>query len=481
MKELILPILSNLLWINIILAIAVIVMERRNPTTTWMWITILVLLPGFGFFIYLWLGRSFKKRKKFENKFAKDRLQSRGLIGGKQIMHRDMDKQQIFPFNEYADMIEMHFRNGDAVLTTDNEFLPLFNGEEFFDMLFKEIENAKSSIYIQTYIMRSDKMGKKLCKILTNKAREGVDVKLLIDGMGSRRLHSSDIKKMREAGVEVEIFFPFFLSFVSPRINYRNHRKIYILDGKIGYLGGFNVGDEYYDGGKKWESWRDSVIKIKGSAVYMLKYRFILDFNFAAGNRHVKYEDELNEFHGSSACQIVTSGPDNEWPSIKDGFLKMISSAKESIYIETPYFIPDDSVLESLRVAILSGVNVKLLLPFKGDHPFVFWASLSFAGKILEAGGEVYFYKNGFQHSKVIIMDNKMVSMGTSNMDVRSFQLNFEANAFIYDEEIAKKFSEKFLQDIRENSYSLSYQEYLRRSNWVKIKENVSRLGSPIL
>lgn len=481
MKELILPILSNLLWINIILAIALIVMERRNPTTTWMWITILVLLPGFGFFIYLWLGRSFKKRKKFEDKFAKDRLQSRGLIGGKQIMHRDMDKQQIFPFNEYADMIEMHFRNGDAVLTTDNEFLPLFNGEEFFDMLFKEIENAKSSIYIQTYIMRSDKMGKKLCKILTNKAREGVDVKLLIDGMGSRRLHSSDIKKMREAGVEVEIFFPFFLSFVSPRINYRNHRKIYILDGKIGYLGGFNVGDEYYDGGKKWESWRDSVIKIKGSAVYMLKYRFILDFNFAAGNRHVKYEDELNEFHGSSACQIVTSGPDNEWPSIKDGFLKMISSAKESIYIETPYFIPDDSVLESLRVAILSGVNVKLLLPFKGDHPFVFWASLSFAGKILEAGGEVYFYKNGFQHSKVIIMDNKMVSMGTANMDVRSFQLNFEANAFIYDEEIAKKFSEKFLQDIRENSYSLSYQEYLRRSNWVKIKENVSRLGSPIL
>lgn len=481
MKELILPILSNLLWINIILAIAVVVMERRNPTTTWMWITILVLLPGFGFFIYLWLGRSFKKRKKFEDKFAKDRLQSRGLIGGKQIMHRDMDKQQIFPFNEYADMIEMHFRNGDAVLTTDNEFLPLFNGEEFFDMLFKEIENAKSSIYIQTYIMRSDKMGKKLCKILTNKAREGVDVKLLIDGMGSRRLHSSDIKKMREAGVEVEIFFPFFLSFVSPRINYRNHRKIYILDGKIGYLGGFNVGDEYYDGGKKWESWRDSVIKIKGSAVYMLKYRFILDFNFAAGNRHVKYEDELNEFHGSSACQIVTSGPDNEWPSIKDGFLKMISSAKESIYIETPYFIPDDSVLESLRVAILSGVNVKLLLPFKGDHPFVFWASLSFAGKILEAGGEVYFYKNGFQHSKVIIMDNKMVSMGTANMDVRSFQLNFEANAFIYDEEIAKKFSEKFLQDIRENSYSLSYQEYLRRSNWVKIKENVSRLGSPIL
>lgn len=481
MKELILPILSNLLWINIILAIAVIVMERRNPITTWMWITILVLLPGFGFFIYLWLGRSFKKRKMFADKFAKDRLQSRGLIGGKQIMHRDMDKQQIFPFNEYADMIEMHFRNGDAVLTTDNEFLPLFNGEEFFDMLFKEIENAKSSIYIQTYIMRSDKMGKNLCKILTNKAREGIDVKLLIDGMGSRRLHSSDIKKMREAGVEVEIFFPFFLSFVSPRINYRNHRKIYILDGKIGYLGGFNVGDEYYDGGKKWESWRDSVIKIKGSAVYMLKYRFILDFNFAAGNRHVKYEDELNEFHGSSACQIVTSGPDNEWPSIKDGFLKMISSAKESIYIETPYFIPDDSVLESLRVAILSGVNVKLLLPFKGDHPFVFWASLSFAGKILEAGGEVYFYKNGFQHSKVIIMDNKMVSMGTANMDVRSFQLNFEANAFIYDEEIAKKFSEKFLQDIRENSYSLTYQEYLRRSNWVKIKENVSRLGSPIL
>lgn len=481
MKELIIPILSNLLWINIILAIAVIIMERRNPTTTWMWITILVLLPGFGFFIYLWLGRSFKKRKMFEDKFVKDRLQSHGLIGGKQILHRDMDKQQIFPFNEYADMIEMHFRNGDSVLTMDNEFFPIFDGEEFFDMLFKEIENAKSSIYIQTYIMRSDNMGKRLCDILKKKAREGLDVKLLIDGMGSRRLHSSDIKKMREAGVQVEIFFPFFLSFVSPRINYRNHRKIYILDGKIGYLGGFNVGDEYYDGGKKWESWRDSVIKIKGSAVYMLKYSFILDFNFASGSKHVKYGDEINEFRGKSACQIVTSGPDNEWPSIKDGFLKMISSAKDSIYIETPYFIPDDSVLESLRVAILSGVKVKLLLPFKGDHPFVFWASLSFAGKILEAGGEVYLYKKGFQHSKVMIMDNKMVSMGTANMDVRSFQLNFEANAFIYDEKIARQFSEKFIEDIRENSYCLTFEEYKKRSNWIRIKENVSRLGSPIL
>lgn len=481
MKELIMPILSNLLWINIILAIVVIILERRNPTTTWMWITILVLLPGFGFFIYLWLGRSFKKRKMFEMKGIRDKLKSRGFLEERQHQLKKIEDNTLTPFEEINDMIEMHIRNGESILTSNNEIEPIFDGKEFFEILFTDILNAKSSIYIETYIMRSDNIGKRLCDALIKKSKEGIDVKLLVDGMGSRKLRTRDIKRMKEEGVEVETFFPFFLSFVSPRINYRNHRKIYIIDGKIGYLGGFNVGDEYYDGGKDWEYWRDSVVRIRGLSVDFLKYRFMLDFNFAAGKRQVNYLDEENEFEGNTPCQIVTSGPDSVWPSIKDGFLKMISTAKESIYIETPYFIPDDSVLESLRVAILSGVDVKIMIPFKGDHPFVFWASLSFAGEILEAGGEVYFYKRGFQHSKVIIMDGKVVSMGTANMDIRSFQLNFEANTFIYDEKIAKLFSDKFINDIKNNSDEITFEIYQKRGNWVKVKESISRLGSPIL
>lgn len=481
MKELIMPILSNLLWINIILAIVVIIMERRNPTTTWMWITILVLLPGFGFFIYLWLGRSFKKRKMFEMKGIRDKLKSRGFLEERQYQLKRIEDNTLYPYNEYDDMIEMLIRNGDSLLTTNNEIEPFFDGKEFFDTLFNDIENAKSSIYIETYIMRSDTMGKKLCDALIKKSREGLDVKLLIDGMGSRQLRSKDVKRMREEGVEVEVFFPFFLSFVSPRINYRNHRKIYIIDGILGYLGGFNVGDEYYDGGKDWEYWRDSVIRMKGSSVDFLKYRFVLDFNFAAGKRKVKYLEEENNFEGDTACQVVTSGPDSLWPSIKDGYLKMITSAKKSIYIETPYFIPDDSVLESLRVVILSGIDVKIMMPYKGDHPFVFWASLSFAGKILEAGGEVYLYTRGFEHSKVVIMDGEAVSIGTANMDVRSFGLNFEANAFIYDKKIAKLFSDKFIKDISHNSDEITLEIYQKRSNWVKIKESISRLGSPLL
>lgn len=477
-------ILSNLLWINTALAIVVMVMERRNTRSTWLWIMIMVLAPGVGFLFYLWLGRDFNKRNMFKDKEKIDSSTKKEHLDGNSDAILDLENEIAKkPYlNKYTRLIKMLYLNSLSRLTYNNEVESIFDGEELFDKLCEDIKNAKKYVYIQTYIMRSDDIGLKIVDLLIEKAKEGLDVKFLADGMGARTFRKKYLNKMREAGVEAEIFFPFFISFISPRINYRNHRKIFVIDGNVGYLGGYNIGDEYIDGGKDFDGWRDSAVRVVGPSVEKMQYRIELDFSFAAG-RDVKYSTPLKyeEKENGAPIQIVTAGPDSEWPSIKDGFLKMISIARKTIYIETPYFIPDDSVLESLRVAGLSGVDIRVMLPYKGDHPFVFWANLSYVGDLLNAGVKFYLYEKGFEHSKVMVIDDEIVTVGTSNMDERSFHLNFEANAFIYDEKIAKEFSEKFLHDIEHNSSEITEQIYEKRSKWVKVKENFSRLLSPLL
>src|SRR5699024_4986358 len=244
------------------------------------------------------------------------------------------------------------------------------------------------------------------------------------------------IKRLEESGGEVAIFFPTFVPSLNIRINYRNHRKICIIDGKEAYTGGFNVGDEYVGLSKKFGNWRDTHIKIKGSAVNSLQWRFSLDWKFASKKEipvnHSYLHDESK--NNNVGIQIVSSGPDSKWPSVKDGYMQMISNAAHKIYIETPYFIPDDSILEALRLAGLSGIDVRVMIPNKPDHPFVYWASMSYIGELLEAGVRFFTYERGFLHSKVVIADDFISSVGTANLDIRSFKLNFEVNAFIYDE-----------------------------------------------
>ncbi|MDO5716532.1 MAG: cardiolipin synthase [Tissierellia bacterium] len=475
-------ILASLLWLNIILAILVVVGERRNPKSTWMWIMTLVFLPGIGFLLYLWLGRDFRKQKLFSDKTAKDKLKATAIERLKQQLDSGSFVEEKETPQYIADLIRMHLLNSDSVLTKDNRFSPIFSGEENFKCLLEDIRNARRFIYFQTYIMRCDRIGNQLIDLLLQKKREGLDVKLLIDGMGGRGLRKKAIKRLREGGVETEIFFPFFIPYVSPRMNYRNHRKICVIDGEKGYIGGFNVGDEYIDGGKDFASWRDAALIIEGSAVRDLQLRFEMDFNFAAGGKRVEFQSIPNaSFEGKGLCQVVTSGPDSYWPSIRDGYAKMIMAAKKRIFIETPYFIPDDSILESLKIASLSGVDVRIMLPFKGDHPFVFWASLSFAGELMRAGCKCYLYQKGFQHAKVMIMDDTVVSVGTANMDVRSFSLNFEANAFVYDKETTQKFAQRFLQDLQDSCTEVTPEVYQKRGKRAKIKESISRLFAPLL
>jgi cardiolipin synthase len=256
-----------------------------------------------------------------------------------------------------------------------------------------------------------------------------------------------------------------------------------IIDGHIGYVGGFNVGDEYLGLDPKFGYWRDTHLRIQGPAVYAIQTRFILDWNQATHKRNISYLQEhfpKPVIKGDSSLQIVTSGPDSEWEQIKNGYIKMISTAKKTIRIQTPYFIPDASVLDALKIACLSGVDVNIMIPNKPDHPFVYWATMSYIGEMLSSGARVYIYENGFIHAKTIIVDHEISSVGTANIDVRSFKLNFEVNAFIYDTEIAQKLDEFFQNDIA-LSRELSLEAYHQRPRLIRFKESISRLLSPIL
>jgi len=266
-------------------------------------------------------------------------------------------------------------------------------------------------------------------------------------------------------------------------MNFRNHRKMVIIDGKIGYLGGFNVGDEYLGLNSKFGYWRDTHLRIRGMAVYAMQTRFILDWNQASHHHDLSYMPNLypeNVSHGNVDIQIVTSGPDSQFEHIKNGYIKMILSAKKSIYIQTPYFIPDASLLDALRIACLTGVEVNMMIPDKPDHLFVYWATLSYIGELLKVGAKVYLYNNGFIHAKTIVVDEEISSVGTANIDFRSFKLNFEVNAFLYDAGISKKLTDIFKEDMKV-SVLLTPEEYQRRSFKVRFKESISRLLSPIL
>lgn len=473
---------SNLIWINILLAILLVFFERRNPTSTWLWLMVITFLPGIGFLLYLFLGQDLSKKRMFKSKEEEDScFHIMAETQGEQIEKNEFSLKDP-NFHRYEDIIKMHLISSQSFFSMDNKVELYFSGKDKFDDLFKSIEKAEKFIHMEYYIFKKDNLGTKVIEALTKKAKEGIEVKLLVDGMGGRTLTKRFLKPLRDAGGEVAVFFPPFVPLMNVRINYRNHRKICIVDGKEAYLGGLNIGDEYLGYSKKLGKWRDTHIKVKGSAISTLQWRFFLDWRFATKKEIGNCLSYLPEENGDNnvGMQIVSSGPDSKWPSIKDGYLKMISNAREKVFIETPYFIPDDSIFEALKLAGLSGLDVRVMIPNKPDHPFVYWASLSYIGELLEAGVKFYTYEKGFVHSKVVIMDDFVSSVGTANLDIRSFKLNFEVNAFMYDESINLKLSERFLSDLVDCK-EITLEEYKKRPRFVMVKESISRLLSPIL
>ncbi|MGL4874191.1 MAG: cardiolipin synthase [Clostridium sp.] len=463
---------------NIIFSISVIFIERKNPTTTWAWLLIFIILPGIGFIIYMILGQNFSRQKLFKEKLVIDEYKKNVL---KEQKYDKLDLKKHSYKNK--DLIKMNFNNCGSKYTGKNEVKLFDRGEDKFNSLLEDIKNAKKYINIQYYIFRKDEIGRAIIEALEKKLEEGIEVRLLVDAMGSRTMTKKKLKRFLELGGEFAVFFPGILPNINTRVNYRNHRKIVVIDGEYGYVGGFNVGDEYLGRDEKIGNWRDTHIRIRGNAVSDLNERFVLDWCYASGDEireldKFVYGGDLTK--GDVGVQIVTSGPDHNEEYIKNAYVKMITNAKESIALTTPYFVPDDTMIESLRIASLSGVDVKIIIPGKPDHKFMAWAASSYIGELLEAGARVFYYENGFVHAKVLVVDESVSSIGTANMDIRSFRLNFEVNSFIYDEGISSRVFKSFEKDLEE-SKEITKKEYNERGTTLKILESITRLLSPIL
>lgn len=466
------------LILNILFSLSLVFIERKDPTTTWAWLLILLVLPGLGFIIYIMLGQNLSRQKIFKEKIRVDEDKRKNINDRYEVDIHCHDGGERF-----LDLRKMNFNHSGAKYTTNNNVNVYVNGENKFKKLIKDIKNAKRYIHIEYYIFKNDILGKDIIEELTKKAESGLEVRLLVDSMGSRKLTKKAIKKYMDAGGKFSLFFPGILPHINTRINYRNHRKIVVIDGQYGYVGGFNVGEEYISKDPQVGFWRDTHVRIEGEAVDDLNERFLLDWCYAAEEEiedYEKYSSKSNKNVGDVGIQIVTSGPDHKEQYIRNAYIKLINNAKKNVYLETPYLVPDAPILESLKISALSGVDVRIIIPGKPDHFFMQWAASSYIGELLEAGIKIYSYENGFIHAKTIVVDSTVMSIGTANLDIRSFKLNFEVNAFIFDDRIAKDGEMQFMKDIEESEEVIK-EIYDNRSIYIRIKESLIRLVSPIL
>lgn len=474
--------ISVIYIINIAMAVVVIFLERKDPAATLAWVLVLLIFPGFGFVFYLMLSQNFSRKKLFTMK-----IYNKKTFGDYIKVQQELFNTGVLIFHDrnverFKDLIKMNLFFNSFSYTQNNDVKIYTDGQAKFSELFDCLEKAKNHIHMEYYIIKNDDLGNKLLNILIKKAEEGIEVRLLYDSVGGRQITRDKIEELKSSGVKIAIFFASNFPFFNFKINYRNHRKIVVIDGKTAFIGGFNIGDEYVGLNKEIGYWRDTHLKIEGDAVIDLQTRFFLDWNYA-------YKEDLmflpvyfpdNNNHGNVGIQIISSGPDKLDETIKSNYVKMINSAKKSILIQTPYFIPDASVFESIKIAAMSGVDVKIMIPCKPDHPFVYWATYWYCGGLLQYGVKIYTYENGFMHAKTLVIDGTVSSVGTANFDVRSFRLNFECNALIYDTMVSSMLQNIFTEDLN-YSLELTRELYLERGIIIRIKESICRLLAPLL
>ncbi len=477
----------NLFFINIILSIIIVFFQRRNPTSVWAWLMVLYFIPIVGFVLYLIICQDFHKSKMFRVKEIEDSL-TEPIQYQSQKIHQLIEREssERVEKDSFLNLTLYNLNSTGAVFTNNNDIKIFIDGRDKFGDLINEMKKATKYIHFEYYIIRNDELFAEISKVLKQKVKEGVEVRVLYDAMGCRMMPSHVMKELQEAGIEVAVFFPALLKWFHLRVNYRNHRKIVVIDGRVGYVGGFNVGKEYLSQNQYFGYWRDTHLKLWGPSVIGLQIRFALDWNFAAkknlfiDKKYLEHIMDSEHEDNHKGIQIIASGPDSSTPSIRDTYLQIILAARDHIYIQTPYFIPDDAILSALKIAANSGVDVRLMIPCKPDHPFVYWATYSYAGELIQAGGRCYTYEDGFLHAKGICCDSLVCCYGTANMDIRSFNLNFEVNAIIYDEDTTTEMEKIFKNDL-EHCKEIKEESYNTRNLLIRIREQISRLLSPVL
>ncbi|MBS4534852.1 cardiolipin synthase [Clostridium sp. D2Q-14] len=472
----------SILFIIYIIAIAVVIfIENKNPQKTVAWLLLLFINPVIGFVLYLFLGQNIRKKKIFKNE---ENIRSKSLKDMAEVQLKAVKETDIFSEDRHAlqrRLISLILNNSKSPVTINNRSQILTNGNNKFNELKKDLLNAKHHIHIEYFIVKNDNIGNELKNILIEKAKEGLEIRFIYDSVGSWRLGRKYINDLKSAGIEVVGFLPVFLPQLSRELNYRNHRKIIIIDGCIGFTGGINIGDEYLGKDKRLGFWRDTHMKIEGEAVYELQNIFINDWYFCTRENleDLKYFPKL-KYYGEQLIQIASSGPDNEWQSILQSYFSLITFATERVWITTPYLIPDESIMMALKTSALSDVDVRIIIPDIADHIIAFWGSRSYVEELLKAGVKIYSYKKGFVHAKTLLIDNIAASVGTANLDNRSFHINFEVNVFVYEKEIAKRLEKDFLNDFK-NCGEILYENYKNRGLIQKIKESIGKILSPIL
>lgn len=476
------PYFTFLFSLSVFLIAFLIVLENRNPSRTVAWLIVLNFLPIVGFILYILIGRNVRKRKLFRHKFISNADVLKKLETRPRPLLKESDFWMYPHLASKRRLLNLMTNVSQSPFTVHNASRILTNGDETFRQIIADMSQAKDHIHFQFYIIRHDTTGQQFKQVLMDKARQGVKVRVIYDGVGSVRLDRAYIAELREAGVEVAAFFPVILPFLNNKLNYRNHRKIVVVDGKIGFVGGLNIGDEYLGKDTRFGFWRDSHVQLKGEAVYLLQNIFLKDWFFVTGQNvdGDRYFPPLGEIEEEEIIQIAASGPDSDWELIWQMYFSIIATAQEKIYITSPYFVPDDSITMALKTAALSGLDVRILLPSRPDHHTVFWASRSYFQELLEAGVRFYLYQPGFVHAKILLVDGLVASIGTANMDIRSFQHNFEVNAILYNSSSVAKLEADFFDDL-EDSKELTLHDYQRRPWHHRVLESIARLLSPLL
>lgn len=466
------------IWIEVCVAlilfstIIVIIAENRHPVKTIAWVLVLFFLPVVGMFLYFFFGMNKKDERLIKDGDLRKLKNNTADLYSEQVVES--------PYSAHKDLVNLLWTTNMAYPLKGNDLKVYTEFDDMFAELMADLNAAKDHIHFEFFIFQDDEIGRQVSEVLIRKAHEGLDVRVQYDDVSNLRWKPFFRKMIRE-GVMVQPFIKVVLPILSRNTNYRNHRKVVVIDGKIGYLGGMNIAKRYsvgIHGGK----WRDTHCRITGPAVSEMQTSFLVDWQFSSKEllTGLRYYPKI-EPQGDVMMQIATSGPMDKWQVIMQGIVRMITHTKNYIYIQSPYLIPTESILFALRNAALSGVDVRIMIPYRGDKGILPpLATRSFVQEVLDAGVKVYFYESGYMHSKAIVADDKVCTIGSANMDVRSYEQDFEINAFIYDEAVAKTLKAAFLKD-QKICHPVDPLKWPKRGRWRRFKESLARIVSPLL
>lgn len=460
---------------TVLAAMVTVLMDNRQPAKTMAWVMVLIFIPVVGIILYFFFGQNTRKEKLISRQ-SMDQLTKRSMLGF-------AGQQDLVLPEEHSVLIKLFASQNQAMPFKNNEIDVFVSGYEFFHALLRDIGRASHHIHLETYIICDDPLGHLVTDALIDKARQGVEVRFIYDDVGSWNVPNAFFERMRNAGIDVHAFMPVKFPAFTSKVNYRNHRKLCVIDGRVGFIGGMNIAMRYVKG-RAGQEWRDTHMRIRGGAVYGIQRAFLVDWYFVdrtlISNRcYYPAQDHVET--NDCIMQIVTSSPVSPWPEIMQGYVRILLEAKRYVYMETPYFLPTEPVMFAMRTAALAGVDVRIMVPLHSDAKFVEWASRSYVQESVDAGVKVFLYNAGFNHSKILVSDDTLSACGSTNVDFRSFENNFEVNAFIYDRQMALRMKEIFMEDLR---HCMNYRRYMRTrrlSFTQRLWESMVRLFSPLM